>query len=746
MDPSPICVLFVDDEPALLDITKIFLEKDGSFSVTPAESAEEAMRLLGDNSFDVIVSDYEMSPLNGLEFFDKLQDSGIRLPFIIFTGRGREEVAIEAINSGVDFYIQKGGDPRAQFAELAHKIRHAVKRARAEGTLYRTQHTVDNASEEVYWISPDGRLLDVNLRACRSLGYSRDELKGLMVWDIDPLYDQNEYRRLWDELLEKETVSIESQHRRADGSTYPVEIHVSHLRRGNEEYMCAFAHDISEKMLYEEQLRDSLEQMQCAMSKLEVTRDELLGKCEELEERERALRSAEMEKSIILNSVDESVTFQDRDLTILWANLKAGESAGISPEELIGRKCYEIWHGRDTPCEGCPMIVCLRTGSVHERVMTSPDGRIWQVKANPVFGEDGSIIGAVEVTLNITGRRQLENDLLIKDAAIESSLDAISILDMEGRMIYVNDAFLRMWGYEEKDELYGTLGMILREAMKNYPDELDKFRREGSYSGDVVAYRRDNSPFNVHISATMVRNDIGEPFCMIASLVDITDIQKYRSALEEANRKLNLLSDITRHDILNQTTAILGYLELYEGSTEEEQQRFLDAIKQLTTTICRQISCTRDYQDLGVKPPEWQNVRSVAMQAEDDVQLGAINVSITTGSLEIFADPLLYKVFANLFENAVRHGGTVGNIEVYAKVENGTCLLRIKDDGKGIPPDQKSRIFARGYGRNTGFGLFLVAEIMHITGMEIVERGTPGESACFEIRVPDGCWRYTGEK
>ncbi len=125
-------VLYVDDEPYLLDIGKIFLEKLGDFSVTTIDSAASAFELISKEKFDAIISDYQMPEMDGITFLKRLKESGNNTPFIIFTGRGREEVAIDALNNGADFYIQKGGEPKAQFTELVHKIRSAVNRLRTE--------------------------------------------------------------------------------------------------------------------------------------------------------------------------------------------------------------------------------------------------------------------------------------------------------------------------------------------------------------------------------------------------------------------------------------------------------------------------------------------------------------------------------------------------------------------------------------------------------------------------------------
>ena len=128
-------LLYVDDEPGLLEIGKLFLETTGEFSVITALSGKDALGQLARQGFDAVVSDYQMPEMDGLELLKSVRRSFGNIPFILFTGKGREEIVIEAINNGVDFYLQKGGDPRAQFAELAHKVRQAVGRRSAERAL-----------------------------------------------------------------------------------------------------------------------------------------------------------------------------------------------------------------------------------------------------------------------------------------------------------------------------------------------------------------------------------------------------------------------------------------------------------------------------------------------------------------------------------------------------------------------------------------------------------------------------------
>lgn len=224
---------------------------------------------------------------------------------------------------------------------------------------------------------------------------------------------------------------------------------------------------------------------------------------------------------------------------------------------------------------------------------------------------------------------------------------------------------------------------------------------------------------------------------------DLEEEHHYHDALKMANNKLNLLSGITRHDILNQTTGMAGLLALLEERVPDDPatREFVGHLQRSVDTIRRQISFTRDYENLGMIAPEWFAIESIVQMAGATANLGEVRLEAATGPVEVFADPMLEMVFVNLIDNALRHGESVTRIRVSCAPLDGGARIVIEDDGRGVPADMKDVIFEKGVGKNTGYGLFLVREILGITGMSIQETGTPGEGARFEIAVPAGRWR-----
>jgi signal transduction histidine kinase len=225
--------------------------------------------------------------------------------------------------------------------------------------------------------------------------------------------------------------------------------------------------------------------------------------------------------------------------------------------------------------------------------------------------------------------------------------------------------------------------------------------------------------------------------------MEVTDRKRAEEALKDASNKLNLLTSITRHDILNQLMALKGFLVLMKRSQHDDRKtmEMFDNLVKIGDTIGRQITFTGDYQDMGMREPAWQQVEWVVMGAAASVRLNGTVLTVTTGSLEIFADPMLEKVFYNLLDNAVIHGERVEYISISFRNEGGAGVVVIEDDGVGVPVSMKHDIFERGVGKVTGYGLFLVKEILDITGISISETGEEGKGARFEIVVPAGKWR-----
>ncbi len=218
-----------------------------------------------------------------------------------------------------------------------------------------------------------------------------------------------------------------------------------------------------------------------------------------------------------------------------------------------------------------------------------------------------------------------------------------------------------------------------------------------------------------------------------------------KKSLEFALKKLQIVGSVTRHDVLNQLTAIVGYNELLAMMVEDPKQRtFIEKEKMAIDKIRRQFRFAKDYQNIGVDPLRWHVLKNVIHHAIEDVDLKAIRVTDLTGGASVYADPLFEIVFSALFENTLRHGGSASEIQISVSRGDAGIVLVVEDNGTGIPEDEKTKIFERGYGKGTGWGLFLAMEILAFTGMTIKETGIPEKGTRFEILIPPDHFRDSG--
>ncbi len=189
-------VLYVDDEPDLLEIGRIYLEMSGQLQITTRSSAAGGLEALAGERFDAVVSDYQMPGMDGIGFLKEVRHRFGSLPFVLFTGRGREEVAIAAINHGVDFYLQKGGEPPVQYAELEHGVLQAIHRQEAEERLRRSEEryrsVVDDQVELIFRFAPEGTITFANrafrthIEAFRGPGEMIGKNINDVMWTADP--------------------------------------------------------------------------------------------------------------------------------------------------------------------------------------------------------------------------------------------------------------------------------------------------------------------------------------------------------------------------------------------------------------------------------------------------------------------------------------------------------------------------------------------------------------------------------
>jgi len=342
-------------------------------------------------------------------------------------------------------------------------------------------------------------------------------------------------------------------------------------------------------------------------------------------------------------------------------------------------------------------------------------------------------------------------------ARAESQSDYIVVCGTDGGILYVNPSFAGAAGYAAA-EMTGTplLTYIAEDFRKTMAANINALLRSSDppfFETTLVA--RDGLTRSVIVKGRPVR--FGDMPAALVFFIDITErkaledllttradeLQQVSSAFRLANRKLSLLTSITRHDINNQLTVMKGYLGMLESmQTDPRLAGYSREALAAAERIAAMIRFTGEYEQVGITAPVWHDCRGLVDAAAGEAARGQVvlNNDLPPGR-EIYADPLVVKVIYNLIDNAVRHGHRTTTIRFSLQEQDGGVTIFCQDDGEGVPDADKERIFDRGFGKNTGLGLALSREILDITGITIQETGTAGTGARFAMVVPAECCR-----
>lgn len=392
----PVRVLHVDDEAGFLKVAKQCLEMQGAFQVETASSVDEALKKMKKKTFDAIVSDYQMPEKDGLEFLKELRGKGNTVSFIMFTGRGREEVAIRALNLGADQYLNKTGDPETVYGELAHAISKIVKakqdeeRVRTSEEKYRS--LFENSKDVTLTLDLKGNITSIN-KAATKYGFKKDKVVGENIRKFAP-------KRYWPGLF--------------------------------------------------------------------------------------------------------------RDLVQL---------------------------ARGKPVKG------------NIEMVTQKGKKTAEYNSNPII-INNRVVGVQSILKDVTERKKIEKELRMKEATISASQNAIGIADLEGNLIYVNDSFLRLYGYDNESEALGKYGASFWTPAEEAQKAITELRKNGNWRGELLARKKDESVANILLSASVVADETGKPLCLMASGTDITKRKKAEQALQDAKEKWVSLTENTDDIIL----------------------------------------------------------------------------------------------------------------------------------------------------------------------------------------------------
>jgi PAS domain S-box-containing protein len=438
----------------------------------------------------------------------------------------------------------------------------------------------------------------------------------------------------------------------------------------------------------------------------------------------------------------------DENGHIIDMNWQFEDLLGYGKDELIGRSFGELWSIETRPMFGDKFAHMRDRGAASielnlvrkddRRVVVLLEGRVQRTAA-------GGFACAHCLLTNITQREGMESRLRESEQKLRSLFDnandAIVLQRPGGKFIDVNRIACERLCYSREE----LLRLRPREIDDpEWDDRVDaamaRVLSEGSCTYETINLTSSGARIPTEVSATLMR--YGGETVILSILRDISDRKRAQSALALANHKLQLMTGVTRHDLQNQLMVLRGQLELArrelsEGKTRDKVLKALNAASEIEEML----KFSKEYQELGVEAPAWQNVAALLKLASNSARNYGLSMAADGIQLEVYADRMLAKVFQNLVDNTARHGVRATSVRVYAYDDGAWMRLVYEDDGVGVPISEKERIFDREHGKNTGLGLFFAREILAITGLEIQECGTDGVGARFMINVPREQWR-----
>jgi PAS domain S-box-containing protein len=622
------------------------------------------------------------------------------------------------------------GNPAAYvtFRDISAQMR-TEEALRESEEKYRT--LVETTSDFIWEVDASGTYTYVSPQVRRILGYEPEELLGKTPFDIMPpgeaIRITDEFRKYVESQLP--IVALENKAVRKDGSVVILETSgvVRTAKDGSYQGYRGIDRDIT--------LRKQAEE---------------------------ALRESEARLSSILHGSPVLQFVIDRNHRVISWNNALEEYSGIKAAEMIGtdhqwRAFYgdkrpvlaDLLIDGDTEMIGRLYAGKLRKSRYVDEAYEATDffpqmggSGIWlSFTAAPIRDVRGTIIGAVETLEDVNDRINAENALRESDKWTRTILNTaqagIVLVDARThRIVDANRKALELIGIPQDSLIGATCHRFICPAEEGKCPVTD-LGQEVDTSERVLLTA---SGARIPVLKTVVRASIGGRDLLVESFVDISEQKRSEEAVREANRKLNLLNSITRHDIRNQLMVAQGYTQL--AALNKPDPIIMDFLVKITAaieTIQRQIEFTKAYQELGVHAPSWFIVDDIIRSGRPE----KIALHNTCKAVEIFADPMIDNVFFNLFDNAVKYGERVTSITVECKQKDNGLVITFADNGIGIPAEEKKKIFDKGYGKNTGFGLFLVREILAITGITIEETGAHGKGVVFEITVPKEGYRFT---
>lgn len=614
------------------------------------------------------------------------------------------------------------------------QARAIVAREKAEGRLNLTQVVVDRVVDCIFWLDSNARIIYVNEAACRTTGYSRDELLTMTVFDIDPVLTKEGWARHWKEKKASGSLLTESYHRSKDGRVYPVEISGSYLAYGNQEYNCTFVRDITERRKTDQQL---------------------------------LLTQFTVDKAAAI------ILWIGEDARILYANDEACRSTGYARDEMSGLTLSDIDPSFTPPVWKDHWNEVRRRGTiVFESFQRRKDGTLYPVEIKGSYIEYGGTGYICSIAFDITERKKTDELLRMTSFSVDQSAIPTFWLSMEGNVLRVNKAAFDSLGYTEKE----LLDMNVRVWDEDFPYRLwtshicPELKARHSMTMESKYKRKNGTKFPVELNLNYMTYGGNEYIFAFAH-----DISERKRADEERQRlqaqllqsqKMEAIGQLAggvAHDFNNILTAVIGYGNLLEMEMEEEDplRAYVEEIlasSEKAVNLTQSLLAFSRKQSINLKHHDINDIISgveklLKRLLSEDIDL---RISLTSPGITVMADiTQIQQVLINLATNArdAMPSGGMLSIEAgrvrpddsFLRSQRGKgslyAMISVSDTGSGMDKQTRARIFdpfftTKEVGKGTGLGLSIVYGIVKQHSGFVTAYSEKDMGTTFHIYLP----------
>ena len=733
-------VFVVEDDEALSRLIMKNLQREG-IETEGALSGAEAIDWLDRNPADLMLLDYSLPDITGKEIVEALRERNCDVPFVVMTGYGDEKIAVDMMKLGArDYLVKESGFLdllphvlKRIFEQLSIEKRLALSREELRDTNETLKAILEASPIPIFTLDLEGRVDFIwNPAAERLLGWKKEEVLGEPYPSIVKDNKEEFVSNLNSILSDKEINGMEARSKRRDGTPIDYRIYTAPLynKKGDVYRILALLLDITERKRAREAMQDSKERL-----------------------------------SLFIDSATDSFDLFDSELNLIELNRNSlnMHPSGTKKEDVIGKNILEIAPNVKETGIYEKYVDVIRTGkpAFFENVISHPGyGNIYlYVKA--FKAGDGLGIN----TVDITEKMLAEEALRIRYYAMESSINAIAIADLEGNLTYVNNSFLKMWGYDSVKDIIGKPVLSFWQSEERASNVVKTLENEGNWIGEMVAKGRDGLPFDLYLSGNMVYDDKGSPICMTGSFMDITHQKLLQNQLIRSERlaATGQLAASIAHEINSPLQGIASLLNVIRDANEEDEElsKNIDIVKHAYDSIRDTVKKLLDLNRPGKENNQFININRII---EDTVGLlkshlkknrVKILLNLSSSMPDITASPQqLGQVFMNLINNAVEamtesskpmDGLETGEptdreLTINTDMRKDDIIIKVADKGPGISKKDMEHIFDPFYTRKKemgiGIGLSICHGIIEDHKGSIAAKNSPEGGAVFTITLP----------